>query len=174
MRGTKWRIGGAAAIGVASVVVIASAIAVNNPNVKSRLKGFEEVPAISTAAGGQFEAKMTRNGPIRWELSYRGVPDVSQAHLHFAQKGVNGGIVVFLCTNLGNGPPGFDTLCPAGQAALEGTIDGDDVLEVASQGIAAGALGPLRRAVRAGVVYANVHTDAFPGGEIRGQLRFTP
>ncbi len=172
MRATKWRIGGAVAIGVASVVVIASAIAVNNPNAKTRLKGFEEVPAISTSAAGKFEAKVTRNGPIRWELSYRGVPEVSQAHLHFAQKGVNGGIVVFLCTNLGNGPPGFDTLCPAGSATLTGTITEDDVLEIATQGIEAGAIDELRRAVRAGVVYANVHSDLFPGGEIRGQLRF--
>ena len=31
-------------------------------------------------------------------------------------------------------------------------------------------LNELIRALRAGVAYANVHTDQFPGGEIRGQL----
>jgi hypothetical protein len=30
------------------------------------------------------------------------------------------------------------------------------------------------RAMRASSTYANVHTDRFPGGEIRGQIRFTP
>ena len=32
---------------------------------------------------------------------------MQQAHIHFAQRGVNGGITVFLCTNLGNGPTGI-------------------------------------------------------------------
>jgi hypothetical protein len=40
----------------------------------------------------------------------------------------------------------------------------------AAQGIAAGDFDELVRALRAGVTYANVHSQARPGGEIRGQL----
>ena len=43
-----------------------------------------------------------------------------------------------------------------------------------AQGIAAGEFFSLVRALRAGFAYANVHTDVFPGGEIRGQLQFKP
>ena len=40
----------------------------------------------------------------------------------------------------------------------------------AGQGIAAGEFAELVRALRAGAAYANVHTTAHPGGEIRGQV----
>ena len=40
----------------------------------------------------------------------------------------------------------------------------------ANQGIAAGEFDELVRAIRAGVTYANVHSEKFPGGEIRGQI----
>ena len=39
-----------------------------------------------------------------------------------------------------------------------------------AQKIAAGEIGELIAAMKAGATYANVHTMEFPGGEIRGQL----
>ena len=45
---------------------------------------------------------------------------------------------------------------------------------MASQGAAPGELFSVLRGIRGGVVYANVHTDIFPGGEIRGHLIFAP
>ena len=45
----------------------------------------------------------------------------------------------------------------------------EDVLPIAGQGLD----GPLDllRAMRSGVTYINVHSDAWPGGELRGQVR---
>jgi hypothetical protein len=40
----------------------------------------------------------------------------------------------------------------------------------ADQGLAAGDFAGLVRAIRSGATYVNVHTDARPAGEIRGQL----
>ena len=97
---------------------------------------------------------------------------MTQSHLHFAQKGVNGGIMVFLCSNLGNGPAGTQA-CPAKNGTLSGTFSASNVLAVNAQSIGAGELGSLLRGLRAGVVYANVHTDLLPGGSIRGQVNFT-
>jgi len=171
MQRSKFRIAVAGGIAVLGVVGVAVALAVNGQHFKGTLSGYQEVPAISTEASGKFEAKVPKGGgPIDYELSYMGIPDVTQAHLHFAQKGVNGGIVVFICSNLGNGPAGTPA-CPADSATLTGTVTSDDVLAtVPNQGIAAGELDELKRAVRAGAVYANVHSTEFGGGEIRAQL----
>lgn len=146
--------------------------------VNTRLRAFDEVPALSSPGGGRFEAEIHAD-EIHWELSYFNLKGgITQAHLHFAQRGVNGGIMVFLCSNLGNGPAGTQVCPPSGSQAaptvISGTITASNVGAGANaQGIAAGELSEVLRAIRAGIVYANVHTDLFPGGEIRGQLIFT-
>jgi hypothetical protein len=135
------------------------------------LTGSEEVPAISTAATGRFDAVVrVEQGKISWTLSYAELTgDVQQAHIHFAQRDVNGGISVFLCSNLGNGPADTQP-CPAAPATLKGTATAADVVGPAEQGIAPGEFGELVGAMRAGLTYANVHSSTFPGGEIRAQL----
>lgn len=141
----------------------------------TRLRAFNEVPALNTAGGGFFEATINEDGSeLAWELRYFNMKgNVLQAHLHFGQMGVNGGIVVFLCSNLGNGPFGTQT-CPSDNGTVSGTIRAIDITGAAAQGVPQGDLGAVLRGIRAGVVYANVHTDLFPGGEIRGQVNFTP
>ncbi len=65
---------------------------------------------------------------------------MTQAHLHFGQTAVNGGIVVFICTNVGSGPVGTPE-CPLGRATLTGNATSEDVIGgAAAQGIAAGEL----------------------------------
>ena len=171
MPGSRFRIAVAAGIALVSAIGITVAMAVNKPNVKGSLSGYQEVPAVSTNAVGSVEAKVSDSGPIPYELTYRRMPDVTQAHLHFAQEAVNGGIVVFICSNLGNGPAGTPE-CPDGRATLSGKVNASDVVGSASaQGIAAGEIDEVKAAIRAGAVYANVHSEEFPGGEIRAQLR---
>jgi hypothetical protein len=146
--------------------------------VRANLVGYQEVPALSTTAKGRFVAWVdTAANTITWKLSYDALEgSVTQAHVHFGQKGVNGGISFFLCTNLGNGPAGTQA-CPAtGPAVLEGVITADLIVGPGptatspGQGIEPGAFDELEAAVRRGLSYANVHTTKWPGGEIRGQL----
>jgi hypothetical protein len=54
---------------------------------------------------------------------------------------------------------------------VEGVIDPTDVIGPAGQGLAAGEFAELVRAMRAGMTYANVHTNKHPGGDIRGQIQ---
>lgn len=163
-------------VSAAAFVVPAGAQVQVGGTVTARLRGFDEVPAISSSGGGRFNATINEEGTaIEWELSYFNVTgQVTQAHIHFAQKGVNGAIVVFLCSNLPNSPAGTQA-CPDSPGSVSGTITFENVGGGAnSQGIGPLELPALLRAIRAGIAYANVHSDLFPGGEIRGQLLFTP
>jgi hypothetical protein len=143
------------------------------------MNGYFEPPSVSSVARGDFKARIDdRNDTISWKLSYRRLEaPVQQAHIHFGQKDVNGGISVFLCSNLGNGPVGTQT-CPASPATIRGVIEREDVSPpipstqaARNQGIDTGEFEELVAAIRAGVTYANVHSEKFPGGEIRAQIR---
>jgi hypothetical protein len=156
---------------VLAVVTAADASAAG-PHARAQLDGFEEVPAVSTTGHGSLRATLSRDGSeIEYVLRYADLEgQVAQSHLHLGQRGVNGGVAIFLCSNLGNGPAGTPT-CPPPPATITGTLTADDVVGPAAQGIAPGELGEVLRALRSGAVYVNVHSDLFPGGEIRGQLR---
>ena len=134
------------------------------------LVGYEEAPAVMTDGGGSFRAVISRTADeIRYELTYSGLEgNVTQAHIHFGQKDVSGGISVFLCSNLGNGPAGTQACPPSG--TVTGTIRPVDVIGPVGQGIAAGEFDELVQALRDGLAYANVHSSLVQTGEIRGQL----
>jgi hypothetical protein len=150
----------------------AVAVATEGSRIDERLTGFEEVPALSTPGMGEFRAFVDRSGSeIRYVLSFRGLESpVTQAHIHFENETNAGPIVVFLCSNLGNGPAGTQPCPPAG-GTVRGTIRPVDVGGgAAAQGIAPGEFAELVRAIRAGATYVNVHSVGRPSGEIRAQL----
>jgi hypothetical protein len=162
------------AVGIAVIIAggsAAVAVATDRFGFKTDLSGYQEVPAVSTDGGGTFRAAVNRRSQeIRWELTFgRLTSPALQAHIHFGQLSVNGGISVFLCTNLGNGPAGTQA-CPPQGGRISGTIKPADVIGPGDQGIAPGEFAELVRAIQAGATYANVHTDKFKGGEIRGQI----
>ena len=142
----------------------------NNP-VSERLSGFEEDPlVISTDGTGKFEARIDQStSQVTWQLSYSGLEGtVAQAHIHLGGEAQSGGIAVFLCTNLGNSPG--TQACPPAPATITGTFGPANVLAIANQSLAAGDFDALLKALRADKTYVNVHSSAFPGGEIRAQI----
>lgn len=164
-----------AGLGLAALLVLAPvpALANDNPSVEIRLHGFNEVPAVSSAAQGRFKAWLDQGGVVRYELSYSGLEgEVRQAHIHLGQRGVNGGIMVWLCqTSFNPDPQGRAPVCPL-SGTVAGVIDATSVgAQAAGQGVAAGEFAEFAAAVRAGVAYVNVHSTKFPAGELRGQLQ---
>ena len=133
----------------------------------ARLQGYQEPPSISSTGHGTFAARLDEDGNIEYKLSYGDLEGTTVlfAHIHLGQRSVNGGVAVFLCGG------GDKPACPQTGGTVEGVIDPTDIIGPAGQGLAAGEFAELVRAMRAGMTYANVHTNKHPGGEIRGQIQ---
>jgi CHRD domain len=142
--------------------------------IEASLIGYEEVPAVSTVASGEFHATISDDEQsIVYELTYGGLQGtITQAHIHVAQRSVNGSIVIWLCGTETNPGPGGTQTCPQ-SGTVTGEITAANVVagSMTSQQLEAGELDEVIAAIRARVAYANVHTDLSPGGEIRGQIR---
>ena len=135
------------AAGFASVVILAQPAIAAPISIKVDLNGAQQVPPVQTAATGK--ADLTYDPATRvltWNLTYSGLSGpATMAHLHGpAMAGKNAPPVVWLSEKgapVGNPIKGEATLTP----------------EQAQQ-------------MLAGEWYVNVHTQANPGGEIRGQV----
>jgi hypothetical protein len=134
--------------------------------IEATLSGYSEVPPISTMATGTFTANVTGNpATIDYSLTYSNLSSTaSAAHIHFGQPAVAAGIVAFLCGG-GGKPP-----CPATGGTVTGTIVAADIVALPTQGIAAGEINEVLRAMANGATYVNVHSANFGPGEIRGQI----
>lgn len=162
-----------ALVAVVLVTTVLPSGARGSRNLRAELFGYEEVPAVSSAAGGSFRASF---GPgdqsIDWTMSYDGLEAGStQAHIHFGASRTSGGISVWLCSNLASPPtPAGVQPCATTSGTVSGSITAASVVGPTGQGIGAGELSELVAAIRSGMAYANVHSAKFPGGEIRGQI----
>ncbi len=110
----------------------------------TQLTGANEVPTVNTSASGRVDAVLNKDtGLFRWRLTYSGLSGpATAAHFHGpAAIGRNAAPSLSMTQPLSSPNQGRATLSPE-QAA--------DLL--------------------AGRWYANIHTAAHPGGEIRGQM----
>src|SRR6267143_1285051 len=112
--------------------------------IRAKLQGFSEVSAVSTTGSGEFRGKISGDGDsIAYELTYDGIEGaILQAHIHLAQRSVNGGIVLFLCATNTTTPapaPVGTAPCPANGGKVTGTLTANDIRPVLTQGIETGA-----------------------------------
>jgi hypothetical protein len=153
-------------------------------SLRAKLSGFNEVipagGAVFSDGSGRFRGRIAADQQsIGYELTYQVVETVAtvdtqyvnQAHLHFGQRHTTGGIIAWLCDSADNPSPVASTpTCPSPGGIVKGTLIAADVVALAGQVILAGDFAALVEAVRVGAIYANVHTDAFAAGELRGQV----
>ena len=133
-------------------------------NLRTHLSGDEEVPARDTSAQGQAIFQVNGDGTaISYKLNVANIENVTQAHIHLAPAGTNGGIVVWLYPAA---PP--LQLIPG---RTQGTLGEGEITAASLVGSLSGKpLSDLLDAIHDGRTYVNVHTLQFLPGEIRGQI----
>ena len=164
---------------LAAVVLVLSSVPTNAQEFFGKFSGFNELGALNAETGailsegqGTLKLKLDKSlKTITFELTYSGLSaNVTQSHIHFGRIHTPGGVMVFLCTNLGNGPAGTQA-CPVGGGTVTGTITPGSVLAVPGQNITAGDFDAITDALFAHAAYGNIHTVKFPAGEIRAEIR---
>ena len=111
---------------------------------KATLDGKSEVPATTSTGTGTADIDYDpATKKLSWKLTYTGLSGAAKAaHFHGpAEPGKNAGVAVAIPGATSSPAEGSATLTDAQAADLE-----------------------------AGKYYVNVHTEANPGGEIRGQV----
>lgn len=112
------------------------------------LRGDNEVPPVDTEASGVARLTLVTTDTLQYEVGVTDIMSITMAHIHVGWPDENGSVIHWLYDRTGTNAPG-------GNFPISGTITLD------SQGL----LDLLT-----GYYYVNVHTEANPGGEVRGQV----
>ena len=110
----------------------------------TQLRGANEVPPVVSQGSGSVDAALNKDTMLlRWKVTYSGMTGpATVGHFHGpAAVGANSGVALGWTNPITTGMEGSATLTAAQAADL-----------------------------MAGKWYANIHTAAFPGGELRGQM----
>jgi hypothetical protein len=154
---------GCGATDEADVTIPAFAVAEASHFRGTPMRGRNEVPPVPSHAAGNATFTLSRDGTaIRYKLIVANIDDVTQSHIHIAPEGVNGPVVVFLFGFVAGGVTKNGVLA-------EGTFTEANLIARPAIGFG-GTMAELLTAMRSGNAYVNVHTVAYPGGEIRAQV----
>jgi hypothetical protein len=139
---------------------------------RANLTGAQEVPPVTTAATGTLTLDIDEDQTridYRLELVPPFSSNVRVAHIHVGPAGVNGPVILFLCTN--DTPPAgvpAPQACPTAGGTITGTLTAADLIPAAAQGV--NTFADAVTQIVNGNTYGNAHTDMFRSGEVRGQI----
>jgi hypothetical protein len=126
------------------------------------LSGKDEVPPTESNSTGTAKFQVDENSSqISYWVNVTGIKKINQAHIHNGTEGQNGDIVVTLSKSKsakGNeSPPNLGFSGNITKDDLQGPLKGKEISD-------------LVKLMSDGGAYANVHTDKYPKGAIRGQI----
>ena len=127
--------------------IIQSSVFATTFPISVTFSGLQETPANSSAGTGTFVGTYNdATDSLIYTITFSGLSaNVTAAHFHAAPPGIAAGVLI--------GPGGFPT------GVMSGSFT-DTLVLTASQ----------EDSLKRGLFYFNIHTTAFPGGEIRAQI----
>jgi CHRD domain len=128
---------------------------------KAKLTGKQEVPATMTKGTGEAIFKLSKDGKeITYILKVKGLENIRAAHIHAGKMGEEGEVLVGLFGG------------PKKEGMFSGVLAKGTITDTNLVGPLAGkTIGDLVELIKSGGTYVNVHTDKYPGGELRGQVK---
>ncbi len=124
------------------------------------LDGRHVIPAVRTSARGKAVFHIDDSGKMEYTLTVQGIENVTAAHIHQGKKTRNGPPEVLLFTG------------PAKAGKFSGVLAKGVVTPDKMVGPLKGkTVEDLIEMIQRGDAYVNVHTEKYPDGEIRGQIK---
>jgi hypothetical protein len=152
----------ALAVGLVASVVLAQKEAANNHFI-AKLSG----PQAGSKSPGSGEAifQLARNGQaLNFRLTVQGVKDITMAHIHLGKPGKEGPPVVWLYP--ATPPPKLR------KGVFHGVLAHGSVTAKNFVGPLQGkSMEDLVKEIKADDAYVNVHSEEYPAGAIRGQIK---
>ena len=130
----------------AAILLAAAGVAQSQIIFTATLDGAQEVPAVSTPAGGTAVVSLNvRERVAAYLITYAGLQgQYSAAHFHYGAKGIAGKVAYPIDMGTPSQPSVFGTIENLPDSVIEKLIHGE--------------------------IYINIHSTVHPTGEIRGQL----
>ncbi len=127
----------------------------------AKLSGNDQVPSVKTKAKGEVKFKLSSDGKeLSYKLKVKNIENTIAAHIHHGMMGKNGTPLANLFTG------------PKKEGKFSGTLsEGSITAKDLSGDLMGKSIDDLVQLIKAGDTYVNVHTDANPDGEIRGQIK---
>jgi Ca2+/Na+ antiporter len=118
------------------------------------LSGSQEVPPNTSTAKGWAWFKLMGNA-VWYKVNVTGIDKATMAHIHGAKAGENGDPIANL-----------QITATTKSSLAQGNITPSDL----TGSLAGKSISDLVSKMQSGETYVNVHTEANPNGEIRGQI----
>ena len=141
-------------------LLVSSQAQAQTVNFTAALSGGNQNPGVVTGSVGTATVSLNMaTQVVTYRVDVYNMPvGVTAGHFHVGAQGVNGPVVVNF-TVVANTSNDF---------GISGTASATDLTARAAQGI--NSWEDFVQALLLGNIYANVHSTANPGGEIRGQV----